>query len=367
MKRILQVIKGLDRGGAERLLVDMLRYRDAAAFDYEVAYLLRGSDAMVPSIEELDVPVRCLDAGRGPGWMRRLKTLVSEHSIDLVHVHSPFAAIGARLSLRGSEPRMVYTEHSAWEGYRPATRWGNLVTYPRNDHVFAVSGHVSESVRYPWSLSHRRMPMVETLHHGIDRIEVIRQAFLRDGVRDELGISSDAPVVGCVANFTPQKAHSVLLEAMLMVRDSVPTVRLVLVGGGPHENAVRSKAHHLGLDSTVVFTGVRSDAPRIATCFDVFVLSSVIEGLSMALIEAMALGKPAVVTDAGGLPEAIPAGGGLIVPAGDARMLAEGVTRLLEDPALRIAMGEIARHRAADFDVRKTVERIEAVYSELLA
>ena len=152
-----------------------------------------------------------------------------------------------------------------------------------------------------------------------------------------------------------------------MVRDSVPTVRLVLVGGGPHENAVRSKAHHLGLDSTVVFTGVRSDAPRIATCFDVFVLSSVIEGLSMALIEAMALGKPAVVTDAGGLPEAIPAGGGLIVPAGDARMLAEGVTRLLEDPALRVAMGEIARHRAADFDVRKTVERIEAVYSELLA
>ena len=143
MKRILQVIKGLDRGGAERLLVDMLRYRDAAAFDYEVAYLLRGSDAMVPSIEELDVPVRCLDAGRGPGWVRRLKTLVSERSIDLVHVHSPFAAIGARLSLRGSEPRMVYTEHSAWEGYRPATRWGNLVTYPRNDHVFAVSGHVS--------------------------------------------------------------------------------------------------------------------------------------------------------------------------------------------------------------------------------
>ncbi len=68
MKRILQVIKGLDRGGAERLLVDMLRYRDAAAFDYEVAYLLRGSDAMVPSIEELDIPVRCLDAGRGPGW-----------------------------------------------------------------------------------------------------------------------------------------------------------------------------------------------------------------------------------------------------------------------------------------------------------
>ena len=113
MKRVLQLIKGLDRGGAERLLVDMLHYRDAAAFDYEVAYLLPGSDAMVPAIEELDIPARCLEAGRGPGWARRLKALVSEHSIDLVHVHSPFAAIGARLSLRGSEYLASSTPNTA--------------------------------------------------------------------------------------------------------------------------------------------------------------------------------------------------------------------------------------------------------------
>jgi glycosyltransferase involved in cell wall biosynthesis len=365
--RVLQLIKGLDRGGAERLLVDALRYRDTNAFDHEVAYISHGHGAMLPSIEELGIPTHCLEGDRGPAWIGRLRSLVAERSIDVVHVHSPYAAIGARLAWRRTEhPRIVYTEHNMWESYHPATRWGNLLTFPRNDFVFAVSEHVRGSIRYPAPLSRRRMPQVETLLHGIDRLAIMRQATL-DGVREEFGIESDAPVIGCVANFRPQKAHSVLLDATLLIRRSVPNVRLVLVGGGHLENDIRRLVHRMGLDPTVVFTGTRSDAPRIAGCFDVFVLSSVIEGLSIALIEAMALGKPAVVTDAGGLPEAVPNGGGIVVPAGDHRKLAEAVTGLLVDPDLRRGMGEVARHWAAEFDVRKTARRLEEVYSQVMA
>jgi glycosyltransferase involved in cell wall biosynthesis len=322
---------------------------------------------MLPAIVDLEIPTHCLEGGRGAGWVPRLRSLVKARSIDLVHVHSPYAAIGARLAWRRSErPRIVYTEHSVWEGYRRETRWGNLITFPRNDFVFAVSEHVKESIHYPQALSNRRMPPVDTLHHGIDRMGIMRQAS-RGGVREEFGIERDAPVVGCVANFRPQKAHSVLLEAMQQIRRAVPDVRLVLVGGGELEGVVRSSVHSMGLDETVIFTGSRSDAPRIAGCFDVFVLASVIEGLSIALIEAMALGKPSVVTDAGGLPEAVSDGGGIVVPAGDAGKLADGVTRLLKDPVLRLQMGDVARRSAAGFDVRKSVGHIENVYSELLA
>jgi len=293
--------------------------------------------------------------------------LVDERSLDLVHVHSPYAATGARLAWRHSEhPRIVYTEHNMWESYHRATRWGNLLTFPRNDFVFAVSEHVRGSIQYPALLSHRRMPHVETLLHGIDRLAIMHQASL-DGVREEFGIDRDAPVIGCVANFRPQKAHSVLLEATLLIRRSFPDVRLVLVGGGQLENEIRRLVQRMRLDPTVVFTGARSDAPRIASCFDVFVLSSAIEGLSIALIEALALGKPAVVTDAGGLPEAIPKGGGIVVPAGDHRRLAEAVTGLLVDPTLRRGMGEVARQWAAEFDVRKTVRHIEDAYLTVMA
>lgn len=367
MTRILQLIKGLDRGGAERLLVDALRFRDAAAFDYEVAYLLRGSDAMVPAIEALGVPIHCLEGGLDPGWVARLRRLLDARAIDLVHVHSPFAGIGARLVGRGSRrPRIVYTEHNGWESYHRATRWGNLLTFSRNDFVFAVSEHVRGSIRLPSPLSGWRMPRVDTLYHGIDRQAIALQA-VDEGVREALGIAANAPVVGCVANFRPQKAHDDLLKAALLIRESVPAFRLVLVGGGPLENAVRSAVHRMGLDTTVVFTGARADVPRIVTCFDVFVLSSRMEGLSIALIEAMSLGKPAVVTDAGGLPEAIPDGGGIVVPAGNPRALADGVTRLLLDPQLRGQMGDVARAWSSEFDIRKTVRRIEGVYAELLA
>lgn len=366
MNRVLLLIKSLNRGGAEQLILDVLRNRDASRFDYEVAYLLRHHDALVSEIQSLGVPVHSLDAGVGPAWIRRLTTLVRRRSIDLVHVHSPYAAIGARLCLRGADrPRLVYTEHSVWQGYRRSTYWGNLLTYPRNDFVFAVSEHVRTSVRYPRPLSRLRMPPLETLYHGIDLMAVAAQT-TSNGVRQELGIRPEAPVVGCVANFTPQKAHTVLLEAAMMLRRSVPDLRLVLVGTGPLETKVRSYARELGLDSTVVFTGARADAPRIATCFDVFALSSVQEGLSIALLEAMALGKPAVVTDVGGLPEAIVGGEGYVVPSRDPRAMAVAVGRLLADPDLRRQMGEAGRRRAAEFDVRKATRRIEQVYEGLL-
>ncbi len=105
----------------------------------------------------------------------------------------------------------------------------------------------------------------------------------------------------------------------------------------------------------------------MCSTFDVFALSSQHEGLSIALIEAMALGKPAVVTDVGGLPEVIEDGEqGFIVPVGRYAALADRIVRLLEDPALRAQMGREGRTRADDFDIRHSVRRIEQVYEEIL-
>lgn len=366
LRRILLLIKSLDRGGAEQLLLRALRHRDRARFDYQVAYLLCGHQALAEEIRDLNVPVHCL-AGRRPGeWVDRLAALVRVNSIDLVHVHSPHMAIGARLRFpRRMDPPLVYTEHSLWEGYRRATYWGNLLTYPRNDHVFAVSQHVRSSIRYPGPLSRRPLPPMETLYHGVDARSLVVGAG-RDGARRELGIAEAAPVVGCVANFTPQKDHGTLLEATALIRRAVPDFRLVLVGGGPLEVDVRREARARGLTSTVVFTGPRVDVPRLMDCFDVFVLSSMQEGLSIALVEAMALGKPPVVTRVGGLPEVVVDGAGVVVPARDPRVMADELVRLIADPARRRRIGEAARRRAEDFDIRRAVARIEEVYAELL-
>ena len=113
MKRILLLIKGLGRGGAEQLLVSAAPYRDADRFEYEVAYLLPEKDALVADLEGLGIPVHCL-GGRGVGWVGRLRTLVRDRDIDLVHAHLAYTAIGARLGLRRRRLPLVYTEHIVW-------------------------------------------------------------------------------------------------------------------------------------------------------------------------------------------------------------------------------------------------------------
>lgn len=365
--RILLLIKGLGRGGAEQILASSIRYLDRERFDYEVAYLLPWKDAFVKEIADQGVPVHCLDGGRGVGWVPRLRSLVRDRQIDLIHSQSPVAAVGARIALGGPHrPRHVYTEHNVWERYHPATHWANALTFWRNDHVFAVSDHVRSSIAFPRPLRALPVPPHETRYHGID-VEAVQAWAQGDGVRDELGIPAGTPVVGTVANLKSHKRLDRLLRAAAIVRGSRPDVRFVVVGSGPLEGELRHLAGRLRLDGTVMFLGFREDAQRVATSFDVFALSSEHEGLSIALIEALALGRPAVLPDVGGLGEVVRhEREGLLVPPADEGALAAAILRLLDDQDLRGRLGEAGVARAMDFDIRVAVSRIEAVYEELL-
>lgn len=366
-ERILLLIKGLGRGGAEQILASAAPHLDRTRFNYEVAYLLPWKDALVKDLEKAGVPTRCLDGSRGVAWVGRLRRLMAHGRFDLVHAHSPVAATAARATVLAGGPPIVYTEHNVWERYHRLTYWANLLTFGRNRHVFAVSDHVRDSIRYPAGLAGLRMPPVETLYHGIDRSSVEAWAAL-NGVREELHIAPDAPVVGTVANFKSHKRLDQLLRAAALVRRYVPGVRFVLVGQGPLEPELRRLARRLRLDDTVVFTGFREDAQRVCSTFDVFALSSEQEGLSIALIEALALGKPAVVTDVGGLTEVIEnERQGYIVPVGQPLIFGDRIVRLLTDPALRSRMGDEGRARSELFDIRSSVRRIEQVYEEVLS
>jgi glycosyltransferase involved in cell wall biosynthesis len=364
MTRVLLLIKGLGRGGAEQLLVNAAPYLDRARFEYEIAYLLPHKNALVSHLESYGLSVTCLDGGRGLGWIRRLGRLVRERDIDVIHTHSPYPAVGARVRSAYS-CAVVHTEHNVWERYGQATRWGNLITFGCNQRVFTVSNRVKESVRYPRYLNWLRMPPVETLYYGPDP-QTCGNGILSDGVRREFGIPEDAPIVGTVANFKDHKRHDQLLAAAAVVLEKLPETRFMLVGQGPLEDRVRALAAEMGLSKSVVFTGFRDDAPRLMAAFDAFALSSAHEGLSIALLEAMALGKPPVVTRVGGLPEVISDGrDGFLVPSGDPVALAGALVHVLEDDALRARVGAAAARRAADFDIRKAVARTEQVYLEI--
>ena len=359
--RVLLLIKGLGRGGAEQLLVSTVRHADAGRFSFRVAYLLPWKDALVGELRSEGAEVQCLDGGRGVAWTRALRTLARD--ADLVHVHSPYPAIGARLRLPRDLP-FVYTEHNEWPRYHRATYWGNALTYGRNDHVFAVSDRVRESIRLPHGLR-SRLPPIETLHHGPDPT-VLKRAVIDDGARAELCEEDDALVVGTVANLKVHKGIGVLLDAVPLVLREVPKARFVIVGQGPLEENLRARSSALGLNGAVRFTGFREDAARLANAFDVFVLPSLHEGLPIALLEAMSLGRPSVVTPVGGVPEVVTHGEhALVVPPSEPSALAGAIVELLRDADMRARLGTNARRRAALFDIRTAVRRMEDVWTEL--
>jgi glycosyltransferase involved in cell wall biosynthesis len=365
--RVLSLIKGLSLGGAERLLSLMAEFRDRDAFRYEAAYLLPWKDGLVDQFQADGVPVHCLEGGRewDIRWVSRLRRLVRDRRYDVVHVHSPYVAGLARLGLKSLSPRLrprlVYTEHLPWWGYRRPTRLLNRLTYRLDDANLAVSRTVRESV-HP-RLRHR----VDVVIHGIAPQRIREHRRHRDDVRRELGVKPGEILVGTVAHLTRQKGYPVLLEAAQRLVERGLPVRFMAVGRGPEEVRIRETHERLALGDRFQFLGFRPDAIRLMSAFDIFVLASWYEGLPVTVMEALTLGIPPVATRVGGTPEVITSGvEGLLVPPGRPDELGAAIASLARAPDLRREMSRAAMQRASTFDIEAATRKVEATYRSVM-
>jgi glycosyltransferase involved in cell wall biosynthesis len=295
----------------------------------------------------------------------RLRRLAREQRYDIIHTHMPLSAAIARIAL-GRRPRFVHTEHNVWERHRRSSRWANALTFRRNSAVLAVSSSVAQSIKPP--LVAFRKPPVEVLLHGINLNEIHLLSADRTQARAALGLDPSDVVIGTVGNFTRKKNQQMMLHATALLAERVPNVRLVLVGTGPLEDNLRHLAADLGIADRTIFTGSRDDVLELLPGFDVFCLSSQFEGLSIALVEAMATGIPCVATAVGGIPEVIEDGvSGLLVPAGATAALAHTLERVLLDESLKTRLGDEGGARAMVFDIGRAARRLQALYEEMMA
>jgi glycosyltransferase involved in cell wall biosynthesis len=366
--KVLWLIKGLGPGGAEQLLLNQARVRDRGLFDYEVAYLVPWKDHLADALRAEGVAVHCLEGPRewDLRWARRLRHLLSERQIDIVHVHSPYVATFTRATLqtipRRRRPALVSTEHNRWPRHKRLTRLANRLTIPVDDHVIAVSADV-RSTMPPRVARH-----VEVLTHGVNLADVRAQSEARDEVRAELGIGAGEVVVGTVANLRKEKGYHDLLAAAAEVLRTTPAARFVAVGQGPLADDIAGEHERLELGDRFALLGYRDDAVRVMSAFDLFVLASHHEGLPIALLDALALGIPVVCTDVGGISAAVTdKEHGLLVPAGHPTQLAQAISELVADDERRAAMAAAARRRGDDFGIEPAVRRIEAIYQDAAA
>lgn len=363
--KVLWVAKGLGPGGMEQLLLTHARLGDRGRFSYSAAYVVDRPNSIVGRLE--DAGVRCHKVGgrdpRDPRWFRRLVELVRREQIDVVHLHSPYAAALARPALKAGRgrPVVVYTEHNSADCYGRATRWTNFATYPLDDVRFAVSGAAREST--PVRLRER----TEVLIHGVDVATIAGRRDERERSRSAMGVGPDDVAVGIVANLRAAKAHPVLLEAAVRVVAEEPQVRFVSLGQGPLEEELHALRDRLGLGDRFRFLGYSPDPIGHMAGFDVLTLSSDVEGLPVSVMEAKALGLPVVATSVGGLPEMIRDGvDGRLVPRRDPVALAEALLQVVRDDRLRSAMSAASAASASSYDAAAAVARQEQRYLEVV-
>jgi glycosyltransferase involved in cell wall biosynthesis len=352
-------------GGAERILAKLAASIDGERFRCVVGLFRSGwlqeechrqgvATHMLPSPGSFD-----------PGWVRTCLKFVHQQRIALIHSHEFDANVhGALVARLAGIPQIatIHGKHYYWEkprrrfAYRLVSRWAKMVTVSEDLRRF-----VSTKVGIP-------PERLLTVYNGVELLPDVDSSAVAL-LRKELGIAGDDRVLGTVGSLYPVKGHRFFLEALPQVFQTCPRSTVLIVGRGELESSLKDQAKRLGLQDRVLFLGLRQDIPRLLAVMDVFVMPSLSEGLSIALLEAMAARKAVIATSVGGNPELVRHGetGYLVSPENSAD-LGAALSTLLSDPDKIRAFGQAGRTRVeSDFSLTTMVSRYEALYERALS
>jgi glycosyltransferase involved in cell wall biosynthesis len=313
----------------------------------------------------IDVIPMNLGSELNPIAISKLVRLIVLRSIDLVHAHRAHAhSLGLIAAALTRRPFVI----SRRVAHRPNDNVGSRIKYTSRavTRIVAVSRAVKD-VLVDYGVDPAR---VDVVYDGTDPSRY-RAGLDRARVRRELGVPDEVPLVGKVANFyVGWKGHDTFLEAAKAVLRALPDTRFVLVGKSTDSETMRSWVAAAGLSERVILAGYRTDIPDVLAAIDVLAnCPRAREGLSVAILEALAAGRPVVATRVGGIPEIVRDGEtGLLVPPEDPAALAQAVVRMLSDPALASRLGSNgARLVREHFTLDSMVEGNERVYREILS
>ncbi len=224
---------------------------------------------------------------------------------------------------------------------------------------------VSRAIEHKLVDEERTQTPVRLIYNGVDLSRYDRQEPCCT-LPDEYGLEPGAELVGVVARLEPEKGHPTLIEAWPMVLRARPSAYLLIVGEGSRREALEDQARDLGITDRVVFTGRRDDIPAVTAALDVAVLPSYREAQGLTVLEAMALSRPVVASNVGGIPEMITDGAtGLLVPPRDAPALAAAITRLLSDHPLADMIARAGHDLVHErFCIELMVSKIQTIYDE---
>lgn len=350
--KITHVVENLERGGLERVVVDLATMQHQAGHDCKVVCLF-GAGALAPELRRQGIPVHA--CGKGAGMdvraLLRLRSLLRTRRDGVVHTHNATVHYHAALALFGLAPcRLLNTRHGMGAEDRSSRRERLYrLSMPLTDGVAAVC----EAARDRFQSHGLRPPGgIEVVRNGI-RVERFKPSSpaLREQLVAELGFARGTRLIGTVGRLNVVKDQANLIQALARLQEQ-GDVALVLVGDGPLRSELERCAREAGVATRVRFLGDRDDVHRLLPGLDLFALPSRSEGYSIALLEAAASALPIVATDVGGNAEIVRHGvTGELAPPGDTEALASALSRVLADEAaaerMRIAARDWALREAS--------------------
>lgn len=370
--RVLHVVRGsVFYGGPDVYTLNTFQSLGGKDHELFLAVLAKDRPDKVPLCREAEdrlLPHAFIDARSGfrVYYLRRLKGLIQTERIDIVHTHEYKSDLVGLLAARAAGIPAVATAHGWTRNSLRAVGYEYLEArlLRHFDRVLASSRFMIEDLNRIGIRPER----IVHIPNAVDTDRFAQSDMTRREARQNWNIPEKDPVVGTLGRLTKEKGHRTLLEAFVEVRRRIPGVRLVLLGSGEEERALRGLAQRLGIGDEIqwISTCPRDRIPAFLKCLDVFVLPSLRENQPLALLEAMAAGIPVVATDVGGVGEVIGHGKeGLLVSPGDRNALAEAVVRVLQSEESSL-WAERAVHRVLDrFSLGRFAQEMGRVYSDL--
>lgn len=359
--RVVVALESSGPGGAENMVLELARELRRTGDEAVIATLRPGWMTERAASAGIPVWIAPQRPGLDPLWVPRFAARLRRERIDVLHSHEfamnvygGVAALLARIpSVATLHGRSYATEaRRRLLAYRALRGAGMRMVAVSHD----LAGFLAPRLGMP-------LPALQVVYNGIPLSSAPSPAArdrARAAVRAELGAGPAAALVLAVGNLYPVKDHATLLRAVALR----PGLQLAIAGRGAEEARLRALASRLGIADRVHLLGLRDDVSRLLGAADVFVQSSLSEGLPLAVLEAMAAGLPVVATRVGGLAEAVvPGETGTLVPPGEPEPLAAALGALLEAPELRAAFGAAGRRRAeARFSVSAMASAYRALY-----
>jgi glycosyltransferase involved in cell wall biosynthesis len=366
--KILHLIAPRGIGGAERVLLTLLKNIDREKFDLVLGIFIdqgKGKDYFWNEAEKLDLPLEPIRY-KNPydlSQILQIYRISKKHNPNIIHTHGYKTNILGFLVAKLFRLPLVTTVHGLHSGRNKSLIWVSLKLLSYFDRIIAVSDQIKRELK-TMKVPSRKIIMVR----NVSPIGTKENSANPSTFREEIGIPPDAKLVGFVGRLEPVKGCSLFIKTIPQVTKSNPDSCFVVVGDGSERKLLESLVRELSIENRVYFCGYRDDPMNVFQSLDLFVLPSLNEGIPLSMLEAMSNEVPVVATSVGGIPEVIKDRvNGILVPTNNPKALAESILEALNnsnETAKRVI--EAKKTILNEFNVQKWIEKIQNIYLEMI-